>query len=599
MKKAFSYSWILLAAAGMSPVCGAAPAERVLVSPLPGWPVQLSGSANDTPISDVVNLQGERAVAHAAPPVDFQFLDDEGQSLPGWPLAIIPTLPPCLADIDGDGESEVFVGGVLPGRQWRYFGFHLDGSPLPGWPVVVPTNPFLGVGSTCTITDLEGDGTFELIGTSQLGEVFVWNQNGELLDGWPVVLPVGVDNPVAVGAAVADLDGDGFQEIVLTPLSGFVHVLRHDGSDFPGFPVNLKAPMGREPTLADVDGDGQLEIITATAGERGTPKKRLFVLRADGTLQPGYPVLVSDQVFSSVAVADLDRDGELWIVSAVSSKSETIGVWNARTGEPRPGFPVFGTGLDNVFTLPTVGDITGDGYPDIVFSRDFIGFAHAMLFAWDRNGSPIEPFPLWTFPGFDVLRAASPLTDLNNDGLVDILAAEGHRVHALTTHMPYDPRTMEWPTDSHDVRHTGLYTPPVDELRLHGAFTEPFVLLDRAPASLMARVRIVSLQRDLATQLAAGGIRVAAINDRPMSGLDGRILAHPGEWGAEAAPGRPDFIVQFNGRAVAAAILDRLRHAGVEGGEERSVRLKRESPLQDRRRVGGELRLQVRMPVGG
>jgi len=598
MRWALSLAWALLAAAGAGSAVVAAPAERVQVSSLPEWPVQFTRRANYTATAEVVDLEGTLAVAYSATSNNLHLLGNRALNLPGWPAEINASYPPCLADIDGDGEVEIFSAGALPGGAQHYFGFRLDGSPLPGWPVVVTTLPFISVSAMCTIADLDGDGTLEIIGGSRLGEVSVWDQDGELLDGWPVVLPVGVDLPNVPGSAVADLDGDGTLEVILTPASGFVHVLRHDGTGFPGFPVNLEAPIGRNPALADVDGDGQLEIIIATRGGRGTPRKRLFVLRTDGTFQPGFPVIVGDQVFSSVAIADLDRDGELWIVASVSSPSETIMVWNARTGQPRPGFPVFNAGIDQVFASPTVGDITGDGFPEILLTRSFVGFAPAMLLAWDRFGVPVEPFPLRVFQGFQVFIAASALTDLNDDGLIDILPAEGS-LHALTTHMPYDPRTMEWPTESHDVRHTGVYSPPVDELRLHGRFVSDFVFLDRSPARLTARVKFVDRRRDLAATLARGGVRLAAINDRPVDGIEGHILAYPGVGGMGASVEQSDFIVQFDGRAVAAAILQRLRRAGVSGGEERSVRLKLESPLQDRRRVGGELRLQVRMPVGG
>ena len=355
MRWAFAFAWILLVATGVGQGGVAAPAERVQVSSLPGWPIQFSRPADYTATAGVVDRQGTRAVAYPARSSNLHLLDDNALNLPGWPAEINARHPPCLADIDGDGEMEIFAAGSLPGGAQHYFGFHLDRSPLPGWPVVVTTLPFVSVSALCTIADLEGDGTLELIGGSAQGEVSVWNQDGELLDGWPVVLPVGVNLPYVNGSSVADLDGDGTLEVILAPVSGFVHVLRHDGTEFSGFPVNLKADIGGNPVLADVDNDGQLEIIIATAGGRGQPRQRLFVLRIDGAFQVGYPVVVDDQVFSSVAVADLDRDGELWIVAAVSSREETIMVWNARTGKPRPGFPVFNSGLDGVFTSPPVG----------------------------------------------------------------------------------------------------------------------------------------------------------------------------------------------------------------------------------------------------
>ncbi|MFQ5720756.1 MAG: FG-GAP repeat domain-containing protein [Acidobacteriota bacterium] len=454
------------------------------------------------------------------------------------------------------------------------------------------------------------------------GDITVWSEEGVLLPGWPVLLPrvnrfnsLGVTPSVRGSPSLADLDGDGRLEIAVTAANGLLHVFRLDGTNLPGFPFDLNAGMAdaSDPVFADVDHDGTLEVIAT--GQRGgqLPVEEehppLHVVRADGTEQPGFPRQTGGKIRDGVAVADLDGDGELWIIGAEDSKTETIMVWNARTGEPRAGFPVFNGVADGAVVPPTVGDVTGDGHPDIVLAQSFVSQAPAMLFAWDRFGNRIQPYPLRVFRGRHIVFSAATLTDLDDDGLIDVMPTERNlsfpfsgRLHALTLSRPFDARTLEWPTDSHDFRHTGLYEPPVDELLLWGEFTRAAVFLTVPPGRLVVKLHLGDRRADLAWALAEAGLQVTAINDRHIAPLPGRILARPGRRAlllGKNASRRPDLIALFNGRELAAAILERLRKAGVAGGEERRVRLKIESPLQQRRRLGGEVRLRVLMPPGG
>lgn len=614
-------------------------AATVPVEPLPGWPVVLESATSASATVDFLDADGTRAAlipdgnifgteiggkVHALAP--------RGDELPGWPSFVggFGFASASLVDIDGDGRLETFVGG-----KTEYFGLTHDGQVLPGWPVSATANPeFSEVQAPCAIGDLNGDGTFEIVGANLDGEVSVWGQGGSLRPGWPVQLPSvlrdgrqTIPPGVSRSPSLGDLDGDGKLEILVGSRTGLLHVFRHDGTDFPGFPFdfnlfNMGKILSSTPALADVDSDGLLEIIMGSRGNRpGEAQRRLFVIRADGTLQPGYPVLVSDQIPEGVVVADLDGDGQLWLIASINtgppagdfSPKTVLMVWNARTGEPRPGFPVSGDIAALVGSPAAVGDITGDGFPDILLPV-FPGFCcgrDARLFAWDRFGVRIFPFPLETFaPDNIVSGSAATVTDLNDDVLIDVLVpafpfdfsglAPG-RLHTLTLNRLFDARTLEWPAESHDVRHTGLYEPPVDELRLSGRLWPRFVFLNRPRHLLTASLRVGDQRRDLAAKLADRGVQIVAINDRSISPLPGRILARPGmrhgSW--RAAARWPDLIVRFDSKALAAAVLERLRKAGVPGGEKRGVRLKLESPLQDRRRVGGEVRLQVLMPPGG
>ena len=85
-----------------------------------------------------------------------------GTSLPGWPRASnnYVSSPAVLADVDGDGLDEVFLGE----EDWELHADRADGTVLPGWPTVDKQS---GQGSqkrdTPAVADLNGDGDLEIV----------------------------------------------------------------------------------------------------------------------------------------------------------------------------------------------------------------------------------------------------------------------------------------------------------------------------------------------------------------------------------------------------------------------------------------------------
>jgi hypothetical protein len=107
---------------------------------------------------------------------------DTGNALPGFPQAITDLaffVTPAIADLDGDGSSEVIAGnglGVLSAHS-------ADGSAPAGWPKLhggwVVGTPGLG--------DFDGDGQAELAVVRRDGTLFVWHTNApaDQLTQWP------------------------------------------------------------------------------------------------------------------------------------------------------------------------------------------------------------------------------------------------------------------------------------------------------------------------------------------------------------------------------------------------------------------------------
>jgi hypothetical protein len=150
----------------------------------------------------------------------------------GQTVALMPTAgprvnPPALADLNGDGKTDivagnqlVFDGGTLATdflNAWNGDGTVLNSA----WPVRV-TDPVsakfvystsFGFGSP-TLADIEGRGQVDIIASSdsRLFAVEAFRPDGSRVPGFPKpTVTIGAHETNAV--AVADLDGDGLLEM--------------------------------------------------------------------------------------------------------------------------------------------------------------------------------------------------------------------------------------------------------------------------------------------------------------------------------------------------------------------------------------------------
>jgi M6 family metalloprotease-like protein len=196
--------------------------------------------------------------------------------------------------------------------------------------------------------DIDHDDSLEIVAATAGGHLYVFNVEGELESGWPRQVADTLSGPPILG----DIDGDGFLEIILTG-ENEIYAYNYTGSLLSNFPVELSrsANMGlikSTPVLGDLDGDGLVDITF------GGPQGNLYAYRYDASPVSGFPLPSGFPIYDSPAVADLDNDGDLEVMSR-SYADGFISFWDLAPpfSEVNLSWPTFGQNPGNTFRFPS------------------------------------------------------------------------------------------------------------------------------------------------------------------------------------------------------------------------------------------------------
>ena len=299
--------------------------------------------------------------------------DKAGNVRSGFPIALPDAIWSSVAvgDVDGDGHKELVFGS----RGNKLYAFRDNGTELldgDSNPLTLGVFKVLGASEnngTPALADLDGDGKLDIIYASSDGNLYAWRANGTSLPGFPVAVG-STNSSVAVG--YLDGPGDAQLDIVVAPNNNSLTVVRADGTIHPGFPVfpkttnsYLRTP---SPALADMNNDGFLDIVCA--GTNGG----IYVFDHNGSLVAPwnnirYSTMTSLSSESSPVVADINGDGLPDVI--MGDETGNLSALAGGTGALMPGFPIQ---LEaEVKGTPAVCDCDGDGKTEIVVA------------GWDRN----------------------------------------------------------------------------------------------------------------------------------------------------------------------------------------------------------------------
>ncbi len=285
--------------------------------------------------------------------------------------------------------------------------FEVDSFPLfPGFPVQVSGNAYEG-GIFC---NLDSDPELEFVYCITYN-VIALNMDGTPVAGWPKTLP----QPTQSAPAFGDIDGDGEGEIVVTTIlgtsQGTIYAWHKDGSPVTGFPVT-HGYSTRTPVLADLDGDGALEIII---NKRLYPLGEEWVYKGDGSVLWSAPL--NHVPASSAAVGDITGDG----IPEVVCESYLSLYAMDNMGNVLPGFPFnLPSGVTNSYSSPVLADVDGDGIREIIFgsqSSSGQGYVHII-----KNDGTV--YPGWPKTTGNWVYTPPAVGYIDNDNILDVAVGD-------------------------------------------------------------------------------------------------------------------------------------------------------------------------------
>ncbi len=192
-----------------------------------------------------------------------------------------------------------------------------------------------GWSASPAVADLDNDGNMEVLGATY--SLFVLN--GE--DGTEQWTADPAGSRVWPGVVVADINDDEDLEVVIAAGGGNVSVFDHQGNFEPGWPQNPGLNEFRSLAVDDLEGDGDMEIVV---GQARLDRINVWVLEHNGSIRTGWPQITTVEGSAAglyndnIGLGDLDGDGALEIV--VPSDVITIVAYEA-DGSSLPTHPMY------------------------------------------------------------------------------------------------------------------------------------------------------------------------------------------------------------------------------------------------------------------
>jgi hypothetical protein len=344
------------------------------------------------------------------------------------PFATATPGPLALADVDGDGDLDLFAGGrVRPDRYpepcsaalWINDNGQMRASDSPGQQF-----PSIGMVSGATFADLDGDGWQDLVLAQEWGPIRIYlNRRGkfeEMTSQWGLAGTTGFWNSIAVG----DFDGDGWIDLAA-------------GNWGRNTEYELYQPTSLRIFYDDSNTGGALDFVEAwRKGDSWFPVRDRNSMSALLTnLSHRFP---THQEYGAATVAELmgEHFQKAKFVEAAQLGSM---IFLNRRGRFEAQLLPREAQLAPAFSI-NVGDFDADGVEDLFLSQNFFGSASDInrddngrgLWLRGKGDGTFAPIDS-TISGVNIFgeQRGAALADFNHDGRVDLAVSQNNAATKL------------------------------------------------------------------------------------------------------------------------------------------------------------------------
>jgi hypothetical protein len=359
--------------------------------------------------------------------------------------------------------------------------------------------------SGLTLVDLDGDGVLDLHVGSHAGPnnpAIAFHNDGKghftYIDPQTSIPrgPRATDPLPYPGGEIRltwDINEDGKADLLCSWHDGGGALYLFDNGRFKR--SDLMDPFSRATAIGDLNGDGVLDYI---AGHDRSDKIEVLLGKKGGGFEKAAPI--SGLLESGAILVDLDGDGRLDLVCSQRGYAPTKRLLLHNDGDMK-FTPMAGLDPD-AGNIHGVGDLNGDGFPDLVCieGKTFVAYLN------DGKGRfTAKPDAL---PGQDKIRnkphytnwGGMVVTDLDNDGVPDLLLNGRNFLHVWrgTGNGTFEYMNEKWgiPDGAWSAVDEGLCFGDIDgdgrlDLVVCGKEKEVRVLRNTMPARHWLRVRLV------------------------------------------------------------------------------------------------------------
>ena len=296
-----------------------------------------------------------------------------------------------IADLNGDGAPDIVVG-INGGAPSVYLN-NGTSSPFRGVPGVFvssppgPNSPSTSWGAA-VVADAEmlmGIPISGYAGFNAPNMIYLNNGTADPFNGVSGIA-IGAQDVAGYEPAFGDVNGDGFPDMAVANSN---HVPSRlyltngaplTSGNYSTIQIGTDLGYGQDVKIADVNGDGKPDLILTyiVAEASSTDPSGIAIYLNNGTSNPFNNVtplrLLVGQSVEAIAVGDLNGDGKPDLVAVVSNSSLVqndlivylnTGSASAPFSNPQTLQP--DSDLGGGCVSVSVGDVNGDGFPDLLF----------------------------------------------------------------------------------------------------------------------------------------------------------------------------------------------------------------------------------------